>query len=297
MERHLNWLNKNSFRKYPFCDYVSTLLPMNFVVNINVVVPQSVYMPLYIKKLSLMPFGFSAEIADKNGIVVCATTCRILGKDYSSSKFVSFIPICTGSIIVSNDGFYQFLESQKNYEIEFCLLDTEILPSCIETTEEEYIKSISVENYKESILEYLELDFDTNVFYTRKENNVVFVGLKDVTQFESDCRQNSPWYEKKHCRPIEICMLNNVPPDIDGNVVLEGDGLVVLSEEHAGLVVDTPNVSVYDLCNNGNYNEGPPGDAGPVGPIGGGGADGCIDCKEQDCENEYPDACDCEDEE
>jgi len=113
-----------------------------------------------------------------------------------------------------------------------------------------------------------------------KYTNTIQFELKNKEDFYPECDTCDP----QKCSGGAIYQLNNVLPDVNGKITLEGDGLTFINSsidpENPVITVDSPDVTVNDLCTNKEETDGPPGPQGPQGPP---GLPGKVICGEADC--------------
>ena len=163
----------------------------------------------------------------------------------------------------------------------------EIETSAIIKTTTNYVESFGEDQNNTRLYGDVKIEAGDNIKLSYDTvNNAIVISLKDQLNFKPECYDETDC-NPLMCTPIAVSTINDVGPDVGGNLVLEGDGLVVITTGTHLIQLDTPKVHINDLCR--EYTEGAPGAPGPPGPQGGDGAAGIVICGAADCCCEYCD--------
>lgn len=312
MNRYHTFLNENQMRKYPFDLNTEIHWIHGLVLDIKLIVqivdgdpidPLSIYIKKTYRTNNHIGLLFCDESTGKNvgtasGTLYTKITTEIQNDQLSESNNYTVLPIvqcsdsvwCAGQIVLSDvTDIIDLVPIGVTY---FDISSTKIDPSLILSIRGSRVRHLSVNVPIDSIglvdpelskiYGSVRLSSDENlVIEGDKNTNTITMSLRSPESFEPECDTCNP----QKCSGGAIYQMNNVLPDENGKIYLEGDGLISVgipdpSEGTNVLLINTPLVTINDLCPNKDGSSGP---SGPQGPSGSGGQLGQIICAEADC--------------
>lgn len=283
MDRHLDYLNYNSTINYPLHENViPSDIPKDFFVDVSILVPENVTLPIFIASIYLTGGTVAVTVKDSDFNVIGAATSQIdSGSDYFTASISPVYFDTVSGIITFGPGVKRMASDYLTGRYDLDRSQGELETSCLTFTTTRFVKALLVND--EYFYGDVKLEAGDNVKLEYDESNNIVISAVDPEQFLPEC------YVKNDCYP-ELCkgilQINDVFPDGVGNIVLEGDGITLFSSSGTKIILDTPQITPFDICN--NYTQGPPGDPGDPGTSGPTGPSGTTICPEDDCLNWYP---------
>lgn len=281
-ERHLEYLNYNSTINYPLHENVlPSDIPKDFFVDISILVPETIALPIFISMVYLTSGTVAVKIddSDSNTIGMCTSPVGS-DVDYFSTNINPVEFDTVSGTVTFGPGVKRMISENLVGRYELDRSQGELETSCLIFTTTRFVKSILVDD----TYFYGDVKFEAgDNIKLEYSGNDILISITNPGTFTPEC------YIKNDCYPSKckgILQINNVYPDVNGNIILEGDGLTLFQNIGGKLVLNTPKFTPYDICN--NYTQGAPGEPGSPGSQGPSGASGSTICEEDDCLHIYP---------
>lgn len=278
MKQVFEHLNFNSIRKYPLheANIDSDILTDAVLVDAQITVPNTVTQPVYVSSIYVTNAICSIGIKDGLGNTLGVATGSLTNEDYNSLYIQPIVQFVTGVIVVGREVFdipSKFGMAKQTLVAE----EGELEARCINIVTPSAVSSLTVNGIK--LTGDIKIIAGSNyvVGLDDEVDNGIVLSLINPEAFIPECLVGC---DPGQCNGA-ILSINDVLPDVTGNININGDGVVVPAAVGTQVIIDTPLVSTQDLCKEKNV--GRPGPPGPIGPIGPQGPAGVLTCGEADC--------------
>jgi hypothetical protein len=244
-----NWENKNSLRNYPF-RVTNGEFPNDVVVDCFITIRSDTNVSPCVSSLNISDRLVSIVLSDAySGDDICVAFYLIGGENTTMVT-----PIGT----FDTTGYIKFSETIEAPigKHKYDLGDTVLLDHCFVCIGGHTITSQSVDGVIDDVKGDISLSFGGDFFSELYTRNLELVGVEDVIQvslgnFTAYGVPCEPAVTTCDCRIPPIRQINNVFPDNNGNITIEGDGIIIIASKTGGVTVSAT-ASSDQICDKDN---------------------------------------------
>jgi hypothetical protein len=233
MAFHLNFLNKNIYRRYPLRYTTNeSVIPNSFISAIQISTIFT-YKQLYISKLYFVNKYLSITISDTNTLAPLGCFSGLITKNYQNLILIPFIPEISGSLTT---GVISLSDSVLTVEIEDGRLEDSTIfcftPPAVTkiVTEKDVVGNIVIAGNNINVI-----------------NNGTTITLSVINKLVVKSN-NDKFAEYGNCNTPLITSINTVLPNSSGNIDIYAIDPMRITIVKQTIQIGTANLTLNDVC-------------------------------------------------